>query len=143
MSTKRPAAHRLHRGMLSNALRLEDLALSAHRWETLVRWLVDAARGKQDHLIYQEGPYHATRGRWCKADSRGAPDPDPVVQTAPSSPAIDGAAYSRNAQLGDALGTAGLFSPCPASYPPRNGTRADNANNNNNKQPTTTTNNNK
>ena len=38
-----------------NALRLEDGPTRTQVEEPLVRWLADSARGKQDHLIYQEG----------------------------------------------------------------------------------------
>ena len=38
-----------------NALRLEDGPARTQVEEPLVRWLADSARGKQDHLIYQEG----------------------------------------------------------------------------------------
>ena len=38
-----------------NALRLEDGPDRTALEETLVRWLIDAARLKDDHLIYQQG----------------------------------------------------------------------------------------
>ena len=37
-----------------NALRLEDSPARTQIEEPLVRWLADGARGKHDHLIYQE-----------------------------------------------------------------------------------------
>ena len=118
-----------------NALRLEDGPERTPLEETLVRWLADAARGKQDHLIYQEGRITCHAGGKV-VQSYDVPQAR-LIQTLwcnrAKLSAIDGAAYSRNAQL-VMLGTAGLFLTLPGQLPAkeRDKGRSNNNNNNNN-----------
>ena len=98
-----------------NALRLDDGPERTELEETLVHWLTDASRLKDDHLIYQQGAvscysrghvtayYEVPKARqektlWCNAAKLSA---------------IDGPAFSQNAQL-VMLGTAGLLLAMPA-----------------------------
>ena len=104
-----------------NALRLEDCSARTELEETLLRWLVDAARLGEDHLIYEDGAVSCySRGHvtayyevplavqektlWCSATNLSV---------------IDGPAFSHNAQL-VMRGTAGLVLTLPgpgaASY---------------------------
>jgi hypothetical protein len=119
-----------------NALRLDDGPARTELEETLVRWLLDAARLKDDHLIYQQGtvschsrghvtesypvaPARQTQTIWCNAAKLSAIDTD---------------AFSRNAQL-VMLGTGGLLLAMPgtaAAAVPKDKQRSSNNNNNNN-----------
>ena len=97
-----------------NALRLDDGPERTELEETLVHWRMDAARLKDDHLIYQEHAvacysrghvtaYHEVpkarqeKTLWCNAAKLSA---------------IDGPAFSQNAQL-VMLGTGGLVLGMP------------------------------
>lgn len=116
-----------------NALRLEDGPERTQLEETLVRWLADGARGKQDHLIYQEGRIS------CQAGGKTVQSFDlpqaRQIQTlwcnGAKLSAIDGEAYSRGAQL-VMLGTAGLFLTLPGQVAAKDKRRSSNNNNNNN-----------
>ena len=116
-----------------NALRLEDGPARTRIEEPLVRWLADAARSKQDHLIYQEGRIH------CNAEGKAQQTFDVPqarqIQTlwcnGAKLSAIDGAAYSRDAQL-VMLGTAGLFLTLPGQLPAKERDKSRSSNNNNN-----------
>ena len=97
-----------------NALRLEDGNDRTEVEEALVRWLLDGARHKDDHLIYQDQTvYCYSRGHvtqsfamplarqkqtlWCNANKLSS---------------IDGAAFNDNGKL-VMLGTAGLMLGMP------------------------------
>lgn len=119
-----------------NALRLEDGPERTQLEETLVRWLADAARGKQDHLIYQEGRISCQAGGKAvqSFDTPQARQIQTLWCNGAKLSAIDGAAYSRDAQL-VMLGTAGLFLTLPgqvAAKDAKDKRRSSNNNNNNN-----------
>lgn len=99
-----------------NALRLEDGSERTELEETLVYWLMDAARLKDDHLIYQDGAVSCysrghltahypvsmssqTQTLWCNATKLSV---------------IDGSAFSQSAQL-VMLGTGGLLLAMPGN----------------------------
>ena len=118
-----------------NALRLEDGPARTQVEEPLVRWLAHSARGKQDHLIYQEGRIdcHAGGKVVQSYDVPQARQIQTLWCNSAKLSAIDSAAYSRNAQL-VMLGTAGLFLTLPGQLPAkeRDKSRSNNNNNNNN-----------
>ncbi len=116
-----------------NALRLEDGPERTPLEETLVRWLADAARGKQDHLIYQEGRItcHAGGKVVQSYDVPQARQIQTLWCNSAMLSAIDGAAYSRNAQL-VMLGTAGLFLTLPGQLPAKERDKGPSSSNNNN-----------
>ncbi len=116
-----------------NALRLDDSSERTELEETLVRWLIDPARLKDDHLIYQEGAVacysrghvtayyevpHARQQRtlWCNAAKLSA---------------IDGPAFSQNAQL-VMLGTGGLVLGMPGVTSAKSTKEVEISSNNNN-----------
>ena len=118
-----------------NALRLEDGPARTQIEEPLVRWLADGARGKHDHLIYQQGRItcHAGGKVVQGFDVPQARQIQTLWCNGAKLSAIDGAAYSRDAQL-VMLGTAGLFLTLPGQLPAkeRDKGRSNNNNNNNN-----------
>ncbi|MDQ1260717.1 MAG: hypothetical protein QG643_2543, partial [Pseudomonadota bacterium] len=120
-----------------NALRLEDGPARTQVEEPLVRWLADSARGKKDHLIYQEGRItcHAEGKVVQSYDVPQARQIQTLWCNSAKLSAIDGAAYSRNAQL-VMLGTAGLFLTLPGQAAAKDakdkGRNSNNNNNNNN-----------
>ena len=126
-----------------NALRLEDGPARTQVEEPLVRWLADSARGKQDHLIYQEGRIscHAGGKVVQSYDVPQARQIQTLWCNSAKLSAIDSAAYSRNAQL-VMLGTAGLFLTLPGQLPAKERDKGRSSNNNNNNNNNNNTNNN-
>ena len=116
-----------------NALRLEDGPARTQVEEPLVRWLADSARGKQDHLIYQEGRIscHAGGKVVQSYDVPQARQIQTLWCNGAKLSAIDSTAYSRNAQL-VMLGTAGLFLTLPGQLPAKERDKGRSSNNNNN-----------
>ena len=119
-----------------NALRLEDGPKRTEIEEALVRWLSDAARLKDDHLIYQHNSVSCySRGQVVK--SFALPQARQVQTLWCNSAklsAIDGAAFSSSAKL-VMLGSGGLMLAMPgvvAAQNPREQQRSSNNNNNNN-----------
>ncbi|MES2952535.1 MAG: hypothetical protein V4858_28740 [Pseudomonadota bacterium] len=123
-----------------NALQLDDTPERTELEETLVRWLVDGARLKEDHLIYQQGAVSCySRGHvteyfevplarqekilWCNGAKLSA---------------IDGPAFSQNAQLvmlglgGLVLGMPGVSAAATAKDKQRSSSSSSSNNNNNN-----------
>ena len=99
---------------LLNALRLEDSPQRTEIEESLVRWLTDKARLKEDHLIYQQGSIACySQGRVVKTVALPqAKQVQTIWCNAAKLSTIDGAAFSRNGQL-VMLGTAGLLLAMP------------------------------
>ena len=119
-----------------NALRLEDGPARTDLEETLVRWLVDAARLQDDHLIYQQGAVscHSRGHSTATYPVALARQPQTIWCNAAKLSAIDSDAFSRNAQL-VMLGTGGLMLAMPgaaAATGPKDKQRSSNNNNNNN-----------
>lgn len=116
-----------------NALRLEDGPERTQLEESLVLWLADGAHSTRDYLIYQQNRIscHAAGKRVQGFDVPQARQVQTLWCNRAKLSAIDGSAYSRDAQL-VMLGTAGLFLTLPGPLPTKERDKRRSSNNNNN-----------